>query len=38
MKKVTELVKVVRKVNESEKNKIGFSSGIYFKDKDLEDG
>ena len=36
MKKVRELVKVVREIDESEKIKIGFSSGIYRKDKDLE--
>ena len=36
MKKVRELVKVVCEIDESEKIKIGFSSGIYRKDKDLE--
>ena len=37
MKKVRKLVKVVREIDESEKIKIGFSSVIYRKDKDLED-
>ena len=37
MKKVRKLVKVVRKIDESEKVKIGFSSVIYCKDKNLED-
>ena len=37
MKKVRKLVKVVRETKESEKIKIGFSSVIYSKDKDLED-
>ena len=37
MKKVRKLVKVVREIDESEKNKIGFSSVIFRKDKDLED-
>ena len=36
MKKVRKLVKVVCEIDESEKNKIGFSSVIYCKDKDLE--
>ena len=36
MKKVRELVKVVRKIDEFKKIKIGFSSGFYRKDKDLE--
>ena len=31
------LVQVVREIDESEKIKIGFSSVIYRKDKDLED-
>ena len=31
------LIKVVREIDESEKIKIGFSSVIYCKDKDLED-
>ena len=38
MKKVRKLVKVVREIDESEKIRIGFSSVIYRKDKDLEDG
>ena len=37
MKKVRKLVKVVREIDESQKLKIGFSSVIYRKDKDLED-
>ena len=37
MKKVRKLVKVVCEIDESEKIKIGFSSTIYRKDKDLED-
>ena len=37
MKKVRKLVKVVCEIDESEKIKIGFSSVIYRKDKDLED-
>ena len=37
IKKVRKLVKVVCEIDESEKNKIGFSSVIYRKDKDLED-
>ena len=37
MKEVRKLVKVVREIDESGKIKIGFSSVIYRKDKDLED-
>ena len=37
MEKVRKLVKVVCEIDESEKIKIGFSSVIYRKDKDLED-
>ena len=37
MKKVRKLVKVVREIDKSEKIKIGFSSVICSKDKDLED-
>ena len=37
MKKVRKLVKVVREIDESEKVKIGFSSVVYGKDKNLED-
>ena len=37
MKKVKKLVNVVREIDESEKIKIGFSSVIYRKDKNLED-
>ena len=37
MKKVRKLVKVVCEIDESQKIKIGFSSVIYRKDKDLED-
>ena len=37
MKKVRKLGKVVREIDKSEKLKIGFSSVIYSKDKDLED-
>ena len=37
MKKLRKLVKVVREIDGSEKIKIGFSSVIYRKDKDLED-
>ena len=37
MKRVRKLVKVVREIDESEKIKIGFSSVIFRKDKDLED-
>ena len=37
MKKVRKLVKVVCEIDESEKIKIGFSSVICRKDKDLED-
>ena len=37
MKKVSKLVKVVREIDESGKIKIGFSSVIFRKDKDLED-
>ena len=37
MKKVRKLVKVVCEIDESQKIKIGFSSIIYRKDKDLED-
>ena len=37
MKKVRKLVKVVREIDEFEKNKIGFSSVIYRKDKDHEE-
>ena len=36
MKKVRKLVKVVREIDESEKNKIGFSSVIYRKEKALK--
>ena len=37
MKKVRKLVKVVREIDESEEIKVGFSSIIFRKDKDLED-
>ena len=37
MKKVRKLVKVVHEIDKSEKIKIGFSSVICSKDKDLED-
>ena len=37
IKKVRKLVKVVREIDESEKIKIGYSSVIYRKGKDLED-
>ena len=37
MKKVRKLLKVVSEIDKSEKIKIGFSSVIYRKDKDLED-
>ena len=37
MKKLRKLVKVVREIDGSEKIKIGFSSVIYRKEKDLED-
>ena len=37
MKKLRKLVKVVREIEESEEIKIGFSSVIFRKDKDLED-
>ena len=37
MKKVRKLVKVVCEIDESEKIKIGFSSVIYSREKDLED-
>ena len=36
-KKLRKLLKAVREIDESEKIKIGFSSVIYRKDKDLED-
>ena len=35
-RKVRKLVKVIREIDESKKIKIGFSSVIYCKDKDLE--
>ena len=37
MKKKSKLVKVVCEIDESEKIKIGFSSVIFRRDKDLED-
>ena len=37
LKKVRKLVKVVGEIDESQKTKIGFSSVICRKDKDLED-
>ena len=37
MKRARKLVKVVLEIDESEKIKIGFSSVIFRKDKDLED-